>query len=41
MNVSEIAGKPLDIAMSIEEADMKQWLEDEMKKTADKVFTNI
>jgi hypothetical protein len=41
MNVSDIAGKPLDIAMKIEEEDMKQWLEDEMKKTADKVFTNI
>jgi hypothetical protein len=41
MNVSDIAGRPLDIAMSREEADMKEWLEDEMKKTADKVFTNI
>ena len=41
MNVSDIAGRPLDIAMSREEADMKEWLEGEMKKTADKVFTNI
>ena len=41
MNVSDIAGRPLDIAMSSEEADMKEWLETEMKKTADKVFSNI
>jgi hypothetical protein len=41
MNVSDIAGRPLDIAMSREEADMKEWLETEMKKTADKVFSNI
>jgi hypothetical protein len=38
MSVSDIAGRPLDIAMSREEADMKEWLESEMKKTGDKVF---
>jgi hypothetical protein len=41
MNVSDIAGKPLSLAMRLEEQDMQKWLEDEMKKTADKVFTNI
>jgi hypothetical protein len=41
MSVSDIAGKPLSLAMRLEEQDMQKWLEDEMKKTADKVFTNI
>jgi len=38
LSVSDIAGRPLDLAMSLEEQDMKQWLETEMKKTGDKVF---
>jgi len=41
MSVSDIAGKPLSLAMRLEEQDMQKWLEDEMKKTADKVFSNI
>ena len=41
MSVSDIAGKPLSLAMRLEEQDMQKWLEDEMKKSADKVFTNI
>jgi len=38
LSVTDIAGRPLDLAMSLEEQDMKQWLESEMKKTGDKVF---
>ena len=38
LNVSDIAGRPLDLAMSLEEQDMKEWLEKEMKKTGDMVF---
>lgn len=41
LDVSDIAGKPLSLAMRLEEQDMQKWLEDEMKKTADKVFTSI
>jgi hypothetical protein len=41
MSVSDIAGRPLSLAMRVEEQDMQKWLEDEMKKTADKVFSNI
>ena len=35
---SDIAGPPLDMAMQRETQDMKVWLEDQMKKTGDKVF---